>query len=129
MHFIQKIIQLKTFVVLVVSVCIHLFIYKHFERKKIRRDEEDISGKCVVVTGGSSGIGRSSAREFARRGATVVIGDVDLKNGQKVVEEIQRETGNMNVVIMNFEFKFHFVAVLCRAYSLTCEEVDFLIRV
>lgn len=47
---------------------------------------------------GSNGIGRSSAREFAQRGATVVIGDVDVENGRKTVREIQEQTGNMNVV-------------------------------
>jgi len=49
------------------------------------------------------GMGRSSAKEFAQRGATVVIGDVDLKNGQRAVEEIQRETGNNNVKIVKLD--------------------------
>lgn len=44
------------------------------------------------------GIGRSSAREFAQRGAVVVIGDIDIENGEKAVKEIQELTGNMNVV-------------------------------
>lgn len=98
MHFVQKIFQLKRFVVVVAGAWIEFLIYKHFKRNNIQHNEEDISGKCVVVTGGSSGIGRSSAKEFAHRGATVVIGDVDLENGEKVVKEIQEETGNMNVV-------------------------------
>lgn len=72
-------------------------LYK-FARNKIQRNEEDINGKCVVVTGGGAGIGKSCAKEFARRGAIVVIGDKNVEIGQRTVEEIQRETGNMNVV-------------------------------
>ena len=33
----------------------------------------DFSGKVVVITGGGSGIGRGTALEFAKKGATVII--------------------------------------------------------
>ena len=98
MTFTQKIIQFKAILTLTITTSVRFLVYKYFERRKIRRNEEDITGKCVVVTGGSSGIGKSSAAEFARRGATVVIGDIDLENGKKVVQDIQKLTGNKNVV-------------------------------
>ncbi|KAJ6636427.1 Retinol dehydrogenase 12, partial [Pseudolycoriella hygida] len=103
MRFMQKISQMKRFVVVVTSAWYAFFVYKHFKRNNYHRNEEDINGKCVVVTGGSSGIGRSSAREFAQRGATVVIGDIDMENGEKVVQEIKKESGNMNVTIFKLD--------------------------
>jgi NAD(P)-dependent dehydrogenase (short-subunit alcohol dehydrogenase family) len=36
----------------------------------------DVDGAIAVVTGGASGIGRATAREFARRGADVVVADI-----------------------------------------------------
>ncbi len=52
----------------------------------------DISGKNVVITGGASGMGRLFALKTARRGATVIIYDLDDGAMNSVVEEI-RATG------------------------------------
>lgn len=49
-------------------------------------------GKVALVTGGSSGIGRASARIFAREGARVVVADVDTNGGQETVQMV-REMG------------------------------------
>lgn len=36
-----------------------------------------LTGRTAVVTGGAGGIGEATARMLARRGARVVIGDID----------------------------------------------------
>jgi NAD(P)-dependent dehydrogenase (short-subunit alcohol dehydrogenase family) len=41
-------------------------------------------GKCIVVTGGASGIGRATALLFAQEGATVFAADIDVE-GTKVL--------------------------------------------
>ena len=38
---------------------------------------QDFSGKVAVITGGASGVGRSLAFALGRRGAKIVVGDVD----------------------------------------------------
>ena len=40
--------------------------------------DQNFLGKVVVVTGAASGMGRASAREFARRGATLALLDVNV---------------------------------------------------
>jgi NAD(P)-dependent dehydrogenase (short-subunit alcohol dehydrogenase family) len=39
----------------------------------------------VMVTGGAAGVGRATAIAFARRGANVVIGDIDGAGAEKTV--------------------------------------------
>jgi hypothetical protein len=38
------------------------------------RYEEDVNGRTVVITGANSGLGKTTALEMAKRGATVVLG-------------------------------------------------------
>lgn len=47
--------------------------------------------KVVVITGGASGMGAASAREFAARGAQVLIVDRNAKLAQKIADEIKAQ--------------------------------------
>jgi NAD(P)-dependent dehydrogenase (short-subunit alcohol dehydrogenase family) len=49
---------------------------------------EVLSGKRVLITGGASGIGKATARLFAREGAAVCIADIDTAAGREIADEI-----------------------------------------
>lgn len=47
-----------------------------------------LAGKSALITGAARGIGLAFARAYAREGAKVVIGDIDLAVGQAAAREI-----------------------------------------
>lgn len=59
---------------------------------------QDFTGKVAVVTGGSMGIGRATARMFAQRGARVVVADVEEEEGSRTVAAIADAGGEATFV-------------------------------
>ena len=49
--------------------------------------------KVIVITGAASGIGRATARKFAREGARVVVSDLNEAGGMETVDLIKKDGG------------------------------------
>jgi NAD(P)-dependent dehydrogenase (short-subunit alcohol dehydrogenase family) len=60
------------------------------------------ASKVVLVTGGTSGIGRATALEFARQGATVVVTGRREKEGAETVALIQKLGGKAHYIKADF---------------------------
>jgi NAD(P)-dependent dehydrogenase (short-subunit alcohol dehydrogenase family) len=58
-----------------------------------------IKDKVAIVTGGSSGFGRATARLFADEGAKVIVADLDGAGGQEVVAEIAERGGQASLFV------------------------------
>lgn len=63
----------------------------------------DLSGRTCLVTGASSGIGKETARELARMGATVILACRNAERGDQARSEIVQDTGNHNVELMRVD--------------------------
>jgi NAD(P)-dependent dehydrogenase (short-subunit alcohol dehydrogenase family) len=59
-----------------------------------------MKNKVCIVTGATAGIGKVTARELARQGATVVIVARDPARGEAALSEIRRESGSDAVSLM-----------------------------
>jgi len=65
--------------------------------------KEDVSGKVILITGASAGIGKFTAEGLAQRGAHVVMGCRNLAKAQMIVEELKVNLRAKGVASPSFE--------------------------
>lgn len=89
----------------------------------------DMTGKHVLVTGATNGIGEVSARELARMGATVVVVSRSEAKCKRVVDSIRQETNNPNVSYMAADLSdMDAVRQLAAAYKARFTRLDVLLN-
>src|SRR5205085_4807890 len=87
-----------------------------------------IAGKVVIVTGASSGIGESTALEFARAGAAVVLAARRVERLEGLVNRIELDGGQALAVptdLRDFDQITHLVQRTVRAF----ERIDVLANI
>jgi NAD(P)-dependent dehydrogenase (short-subunit alcohol dehydrogenase family) len=60
-------------------------------------DDYDLTGRVIVVTGATSGLGRAAAEQFARCGATLIVVGRSAARNEGVVVELTTGTGNPSI--------------------------------
>ena len=66
----------------------------------MERTNGSMSGKVVLITGGTSGIGKAAAVELALMGAEVVVTGRNKERGREAVEEIKARSGSDAVSLL-----------------------------
>jgi NAD(P)-dependent dehydrogenase (short-subunit alcohol dehydrogenase family) len=87
----------------------------------------DCSGKRVLVTGSTSGIGRSAAIALGRLGADVIVHGRDPTAGREVVDELERVGGDGRFLEADFA-DVDAVRELCDTVRTETERLDVLIN-
>jgi len=62
-------------------------------------EERFLEGKGALITGGASGFGRGFGFAYAKRGADLILVDIDEDKLEKTTEEIKKETGKTVIPI------------------------------
>ena len=65
--------------------------------------DRDLENKTFIVTGASSGIGKITARELAKRGAHVILACRSATKAQPVLDAMIRETGNSKIELVDLD--------------------------
>jgi NAD(P)-dependent dehydrogenase (short-subunit alcohol dehydrogenase family) len=88
----------------------------------------DIAGARVLITGGTSGIGRAAAAELTRRGAEVMITARDQAKGQAAAQAIRAETGvDVQVGLLDLS-RLDSVRDFAADYTRTHDRLDVLVN-
>ena len=84
-----------------VPICVLpiLYLLRRWCNGGVCHNRRRLDGKIVVITGASSGIGKETAIEIARRGATVVMVCRDFDRGTSALNEVKERSGNSNVFL------------------------------
>lgn len=89
--------------------------------------ENNINGKVVVITGASSGLGETTARHLASKGASVVLGARRIENLEKIAKEIREAGGKAEVLKMDVTNASEVKALVDKAVS-SFGKIDVLIN-
>uniref|UniRef100_UPI0037E73FDB retinol dehydrogenase 12 n=1 Tax=Semicossyphus pulcher TaxID=241346 RepID=UPI0037E73FDB len=106
-----------------------LAVLRRWIRGGVCRCSTRLEGKTAVITGANTGIGKETSRDFARRGARVVMACRDLTRAEQAAEEIRQTTGNGNVVIRHLDLaSLYSVRQFAKDFIDTEDRLDILIN-
>ncbi|KAM9801203.1 uncharacterized protein ACB057_008268 [Neosynchiropus ocellatus] len=85
------------------GVAIYLVVYYGVFRGTRCLSPTQLSGKTAVVTGGNTGIGKTTALGLARRGARVILACRNKEKAEAAAFDIRRESGNNQVLFIQLD--------------------------
>ncbi|XP_046628826.1 retinol dehydrogenase 14 [Neodiprion virginianus] len=69
----------------------------------ICKSKAKMDGKVVIITGCTSGIGKETAKDLAKRGAKIIMACRNLDSANVLKDELVKSTGNNNIVVRKLD--------------------------
>ena len=80
-----------------------LYFIRRFFAGGVCYSKASLTRRTVIITGGNTGIGKSTAIDLAKRNARIILVCRDVEKGETAVLDIRRESGNDNVVFRQLD--------------------------
>ena len=92
-------------------------------------DMPDLTGKTIIVTGANSGIGFEASKEFARKGAQVVLACRNMQKAEAALAELQTDVPNAQAEIMQLDLTSQrLIRVFADAFQAKYDQLDVLVN-
>ena len=88
-----------------------------------------MKNKVCLITGADGGIGRETTRGLAKKGATIVMGCIDLDDARPVCDKIKQENGNTSIEMMQVDLaSLNSIRAFVQHFTNTFKELHVLIN-
>ena len=86
-----------------VSASVGVMLIRRLVAGNVCRSRASMTGKTILVTGASSGIGEATALELARRDARVIMACRDICKAETAVQYIRQQTNSGQLIVRKLD--------------------------